>query len=72
MYGVMQPMLKFGMLCHYSIKIIFFGYSKNAISRNCERLMATCGMSVTTRNEASIMSTALQTGKRITDIVRNR
>jgi len=28
MYGVMQPMLKFGMLCHYIIKIIFFGYSK--------------------------------------------
>ena len=28
MYGVMQPMLKFGMLCHYIIKIIFFGYLK--------------------------------------------
>ena len=28
MYGVMQPMLKFGRLCHYIIKIIFFGYLK--------------------------------------------
>ena len=24
----MQSMLKLDMLCHYSIKIIFFGYSK--------------------------------------------
>jgi len=41
----MQLRLELDMLCHYNIKIIFFGYSKNAISRNCERLMATCGMS---------------------------
>jgi hypothetical protein len=28
MWDVMQPMLKLDMLCHYSIKIIFFEYSK--------------------------------------------
>ena len=28
MWDVMQPMLKLDMLCHHSVKIIFFGYSK--------------------------------------------
>ncbi len=36
----MHPLLKLEILCHYSIKIIFFGYSKNAISRNCGKWMA--------------------------------
>ena len=39
-----DSLLELGRLCHYSIKIIFFGYLKTLSLEIIQKWMATCGM----------------------------
>ncbi len=41
---VKHSLLKLGRLCHYSIKIIFFGYLKTLSVEIMQKWMVTCGM----------------------------